>query len=137
MNKPFGVRPKIGGEITYFGFVEWWLSEFSEEERKYIESVYQPLGDPSGGSSLTKGKIYITSQTAAGLLGALAGWFKRNPEDRPLAYRILTKAEERAQSERNILSLHFIYQEMIQLNYRWRDEFPDALVFRLGNSLTI
>ena len=34
---------KIEGYIGYYGLEEWWINEFSEKERNYIESVYQPF----------------------------------------------------------------------------------------------
>ncbi len=128
----FGGNLKVEGEIGYLGLTDWWFFAFNDDERRYIESVYQPLGHPSGGSPLTKGKIVAMSQTAADLLSALGGWFKKKPDDRDLALRILKKAEEEALAGKRILPLHFTYQEMIRLHYRWRDEFPDALESAIG-----
>jgi hypothetical protein len=38
------MSPKIKGLIAYFDLTDWWISEFSEEERKHIIKIYQPLG---------------------------------------------------------------------------------------------
>lgn len=120
----FKKEPKIQGEIGYFGLSEWWLSEFSEEERRYILETFQPLG--STGNSLIEGNISHASNTAIKLLSSLAGWFKKK-EDRTIAYRILKKAEELINDKSDILDVHFLFQSKIQLYYRNRDNDPDAL----------
>lgn len=35
---------QIGGTIGYLGLSDWWLSDFSKSERKYIVKTFQPLG---------------------------------------------------------------------------------------------
>jgi tetratricopeptide (TPR) repeat protein len=122
-----GGHPEVEGQIGYFGLSEWWLSAFTESEREYIQATFQPLGTEPGESLLTKGTIASSSSSAGSLLGSLAGWFKKRPEDLGLALRIVAKAEECARADEDILSLHFAYQGRIQLNYRWRDEIAGAL----------
>jgi len=94
--------------MNHLGRAQWWLAQFSEQEREYIESV-------------------VGSVLATQWLYPLAGWFRKKSEDRALAQRILDRAEEEALFAHDIMSQHYTYQEIIQLNYRWRDEFPDAL----------
>jgi hypothetical protein len=65
--------------------------------------------------------------TVAACLVALAESLTAKPEDRALAARVLSKAEERALAEDDIVGLHFVYQEAIHLHYKWRDEFRDAM----------
>ncbi len=123
----FGKAPKrIEGSIGYFGLEDWWLTAFSDGERHYIQTTFQPLG--SSGDSLTSGAISYTNQTAVGLLGALAGWFGK-PEDRPIAHRILDKAAELSRSA-PVLDVHFLYQQMIEIYYKDRDkpEYMDRAV---------
>ena len=120
----FGKQPKIRGEIGYFGLSEWWLSEFSEEERQYILETFQPLG--STGNFLTEGNILHTSNTAIKLLSSLAGWFRKK-EDRNIAYKILMKGEELINEKSDILDVHFLLQSKIEIYYRNRDNDPDAL----------
>lgn len=120
----FKKEPKIQGEIGYFGLSEWWLSEFSEEERRYILRIFEPLG--STGSSLIEGEISHTSGTVIKLLSSLAGWFKKK-EDRTIAYRMLKKGEELINEKSDILDVHFLFQSKIELYYRNRDNDPDAL----------
>ncbi len=68
---------EIHGLIGYFGLAHWWLTTFTLAERRHIDESFKPLGLEVGGASsdnhLTRGEISDTSQTAAGLLSALAG----------------------------------------------------------------
>jgi tetratricopeptide (TPR) repeat protein len=111
-------KTKIKGSIGYFGLADWWLSAFSDQERQYILNKFQPLG--SSGNSLTCGEITYTSETAIGLLSALAGWFS-STDDRPIAHKILEKAEELSHSGAQILDVHFLYHEMIGIYYKDRE----------------
>ena len=114
----FSGKKQIKGNIGYFGLEDWWLSAFSEEERRYIQGKFQPLG--SSGDSLTSGEISSTSQTGVGLLHALAGWFAKK-DDRSLAYRMLDKAEELSKTEACVLDVHFLYGAKISLYNKDRD----------------
>jgi hypothetical protein len=100
----FLFRPKIQGELGYYGLGEWWLSTFIEQEREYIERKFTPMGGDA--RPLTQGEI-IGSGTgrASQLLWGLATWF-RNREDFFIAVRILKKVEEIATDP---LDLHFTY----------------------------
>lgn len=128
----FKRKKKIEGEIGYHGLEEWWLTTFTEKERDYIESVFQPMGlsvgfgTRSNSKPLTEGKINYSSGSAAGLLHSLAGWFN-NPHDRQLARKIVQKAEELAQGGSDILDLHFALQQEIEIYYRDRNTDPTAL----------
>lgn len=114
---------QISGMIGYFNLSDWWLLVFSEDEREYILNKYQPLG--SSDSSLIKGEISSTDETAISLLSALAGWFRKE-EDRKIGYKILEKAEEMVNGTRNILDIHFLYQVKSQIYYRNRNVDLDA-----------
>lgn len=119
-------KSEIKGEIGYFGLQDWWLSTFSQGERDRIEDVFHPLGADPNSRSLTQGDISYTSQTDAGLLQALAGWFN-NPRDRAIAKKIITKAEELVTTGGNVLDRHFTLSEKMVIYYRERDNTPDAL----------
>lgn len=120
----FNKSNKIGGDIGYFGLSEWWLSEFTIEERNYILKKFQPMG--SEGNSLVDGEISYTSQTALGFLSGLAGWFD-NEKDRKIAYRVLKKAEELINESCNIIDVHFYCMNKIKIYYKDRDKDPNAL----------
>jgi len=120
----FGQSPKPpAGLIKYFGLTDWWLRTFTEEERKRIVSTFQPLG--ASPDSLVVGDITQASGTPAGLLSALAGWFRKR-EDKSIAFRIIEKAEELA-PQADVLDRHFLYQAKIQTYYPFRDEHDIAL----------
>ncbi len=114
----FSKPKKTKGLIGYFGLESWWLSEFSDEERSLIAKTFQPLG--SSGSSLTSGDISYTSQTAVGLLQNLAGWFSKE-KDRPIAYKLMRKAEELSETEGSVLDAHFLYGQKLALYYKDRE----------------
>jgi hypothetical protein len=121
----FGQSPKPpAGFIKYFGLTDWWLATFTEKEREKIVSTFQPLGlspDP-----LIVGDITHASGTAAGLLSALSGWFRKR-EYKSIACRIIEKAEELA-PQAEILERHFLYQAKIQTYYPFRDEDDFSLL---------
>jgi hypothetical protein len=71
------------------------------------------------------GDITQASGTPAGLLSALAGWFRKR-EDKSIAFRIIEKAEELA-PQADVLDRHFLYQAKIQTYYPFRDEDDIAL----------
>jgi len=123
---------EVEGELGYFGLGNWWLSTFTKSQRAHIEGTFRAPGLPPACRPLTQGKRQLTFHTAAGLLTALAGGLRSIPEDRDLASCILAKAEERARAEDDTLGLHFAYQEMIRLHFKWRDRFPDALDLTYG-----
>jgi tetratricopeptide (TPR) repeat protein len=88
-----------------------------------IVSTFQPLG--LSPDSLIVGDITHASGTAAGLLSALAGWFRKR-ENKSIAFRIIEKAEELA-PQAEVLERHFLYQAKIQTYYPFRDEDDFAL----------
>lgn len=114
----FSKPKKTKGLIGYFGLESWWHSEFSEDERRHIAATFQPLG--SSGDSLTSGDISYTSQTAVGVLHNLAGWFSKEI-DRPIAHKILKKAEELSETEGSVLDAHFLYGQKLGIYYKDRD----------------
>jgi hypothetical protein len=115
----FGKSPKLpAGFIKYFGLTDWWLTTFTVEEREKIVSTFQPLG--LSPDSLIMGDITHASGTAAGLLSALSGWFRKR-ENKSIAFRIIEKAEELA-PQAEVLERHFLYQAKIQTYYPFRDE---------------
>lgn len=122
LNKP----TRVHGELGYFGLGDWWLHTFSASERQTIEAAYEPPGTSRGARPLTEGNGSSNWSTAAGLLTAVAGHLRQDPQNRSLAVRLLAKAEDRAITENDILGLHFAYQESIRLHYSWREQFADA-----------
>lgn len=85
-------RPYPDGTIRYFNLQDWWMTEFNEADRAYIESVFTPLG--FGAGTLTQGHIHSTTDEAHYMLKALAGWFYKTDYDLALAKRILAKYDD-------------------------------------------
>lgn len=114
---------KLEGYIGYFGLGNWWLSEFTEEERQHIEHAYHPMGHPPEKKPLTQGTLSSTSRTASNMLNGLSSWFT-GPEYRHIARKILSKAQELNHDNgniKNVLDEHFTLSEMIPVYYRDRD----------------
>lgn len=128
--------PQTGGLIRYYGLVGWWNATFTTDERRHIQTVFQPLG--SSGEKLTHGNISYTSQSATAFLGNLAGWFSKDP-DRHIAYRLLSKASETAGQGCSILDLHFLDQQLVQTCYRDRDQqaYLDAAISACEHQIAI
>jgi len=74
---------------------------------------------------IDRGRYHLLDWNSAGLLSALAGWF-RNGEDRSIAFRIIEKAEELT-SQAEVLERHFLYQAKIQTYYPFCDKDDFAL----------
>jgi len=123
LKRILGQYDQAAGDLGYFGLGTWWLSAFSNAERQHLETALAPAGS----KSLIQGREPSTFATAAAFLVSLASHLSKKPEDRDLAARVLAKAEERALAENDLIGLHFVYQEMIHLQYKWRETFPDAL----------
>ncbi|MCU0914843.1 MAG: hypothetical protein MUC88_09800 [Planctomycetes bacterium] len=122
-----GRHRQTTGELGYFGLMGWWTSSFSAAEREYMEAAFCVPPLPAGAKPLTRNRGLVAFQTAAGLLTVLADRLQEQARDRNLAWRVLAKAEERALAEGDIFGLHFVYHQMIRLQSRWRDQFPDAV----------
>lgn len=114
-----GLSKRLEGKIGYFDLANWFVSEFSDKERKHIFETFRPLG--SSGDSLASGTVLFTSQTAVSLLCSLAGWFSKET-DRPIAYKLLRKAEELAETESSILDAHFLYGQKLAIYYKDREK---------------
>jgi len=117
-------KTDIKGLIGYHGLSEWWLSEFSNDERNHIVSVYTPMG--SGQDILLNDNIDWSSSSIVHFLYNLSGWFN-NKGDRGLAIKILKKAEELVSDEIPIMDIHFFYQSLIEVHYSNR--FADSKSF--------
>ncbi len=130
-------KQKIAGFFKYYGLSDWWLTSFSNQEKKLIISVisaYRSLS--SDVSSLTKGEylgsapppLSFTSSNSnmSTFLCGLAHWFKK-PETYQIAKRLIEKAEEYVAEIKSVSDLHFYYLSKIEIYYRNRETESDAL----------
>jgi hypothetical protein len=81
----FVKRDKVGGLISFYGLTDWWLTEFTEEERQYICNRYHD-------DALTRGKI-TSNLPVTSFLNGLYSWF-RSKQDLHIARRIFDKMDE-------------------------------------------
>lgn len=120
-------KPKeqpVGGDIAFFGLSDWWMYEFTDDERNLIRSTYSPLGIP--GYQIDKGDVTASTQSVASFASNLAGWFNKE-DNRHIGYKFLRKADEYRNTDMPPLSLHFAMQARCQFFYRWRDHDEYAL----------
>ena len=127
----FKGRQKIAGYIGYFELTDWWLSDFSRNEQKYIIETFRPFSfedeaaKTKPGEILVKGKVSLTN-SIINFLTNLASWFSK-PKDRTIAYRILNKAEKLINEKTEILDIHFLLGGKAKIYYRNRNDDPNAL----------
>ena len=81
---------KVGGLINFYGLTDWWLAEFTEQERQYICNRYRPLGLRA--DALTHGKV-TTDQSVTDFLNTLVSWYG-SKQDSHIARRLYDKMEE-------------------------------------------
>jgi tetratricopeptide (TPR) repeat protein len=131
--------------IAYFNLADWWLSAFSPEERDWIESEHSkgtltigqtnPRPLTTGTFAQMNPPVTMNSLTSTMLLREIAFTAYRIWREKALG--VFHKAEEDGLSKlhlqpKYILDLHFVYQSMIELNYRDREQFGDALEIAVG-----
>ncbi len=103
----------------------WWINAFTEEERKYISSKYDPLVMSDSNIDKAQGTITFDGPGRVKLHG-LSTWF-RSRKDRDIERRLLEKSESVALEEGNVEDLHRTYRWMIPHYYKDRNEDTDAL----------
>jgi hypothetical protein len=105
---------------------DWWMSTFTDDERRLIAEQFRPMG--SSGGWISESNIERAPGGPVAFLTNLAGWFQSTPH-RHLALKILDKAEALAASggSKDVLDLHFMYLSRIQTSYRDRDVRAGAL----------
>jgi len=123
---PAKVSPQGGGLIGYYGLTDWWLSTFTEEERKEIQAVRPTLVVGDNEDIIIPERSYPGSTTGwlENGLSSLAIEFIGS-KDMDIAARLLAKAEETGGAK--LLDRHFTYQQMAQAYYRHRNDDPGAL----------
>jgi len=87
-------KQKVEGLILYHNLVDWWLTNFSQDERRYIDNRFQPMNQSA--HTLTSGK-YKKRQgeiiDTASFLNSLATWF-RSKSDSTILKRIQEKIHQ-------------------------------------------
>lgn len=83
----------IEGYIGFYGLVDWWLTEFTEEERRYMVGRFKPWEGEETSEKLIKGRIINLDLPVEMFLNNLAMWFK-STQDTSIAERIYKKMDE-------------------------------------------
>lgn len=117
----FSRKQQSGGMIGYFGLSDWWLSTFTDSQRRQLDTLYAeaPVLGMSGPRHLATGPGLATTRRASQLVGELAVLADKPAPD--LVPALLAKEEELALSSGNVLDLHFAYSTAIKLWYKRRD----------------
>ena len=123
-------QPVVNGEIGYWGLSDWWLSEFTDDERSYIDRSFSSFGSSGDGLGEIRGRLTtgeITFSTEKSPLSVLGGMVTpgNSDIDYSIAERCYRKAEEIGSSD--ILDLHFLYLSQIRFYYKRRNDHPEAL----------
>jgi tetratricopeptide (TPR) repeat protein len=105
-------KKKVTGVIGYYGLADWWLSTFTDKDRKRINTIYAH-------NDLTEGSILSLGASPTGYLTSMSGWF-RLIEDQHIAYKLLEKAEALKDSA-SVLEKHFLYQVKVETYYKFGD----------------
>ncbi|MEI6587807.1 MAG: hypothetical protein WCO05_02565 [Candidatus Moraniibacteriota bacterium] len=131
--KFFNSNNEPEGYIGYYDLKDWWLNTFTEEERSHMVDIFQPMG--ASEDILSKGKLeMLGNNSTLSFLTNLTGWFD-NPRDRSIAHRIISKAEEFVEAEKDIINLHFFYPTKMKLFYKDRDNDPASLQISIDSAL--
>ena len=116
--KLFG-KPKVGGDLKFYRLEGWWYSTLTESERKTITTRFPAkVSGPSPD---------WTSANVSNFLWSWSTWFRKTPEERAIARKMLTEAVVRARAEKTILDEHFSWGNLVEVWYRDRELLPEAL----------
>lgn len=118
-------QPRVGGTIAAFGLNDWWLNEFTEEEREIIRNKFKPMTQTKD-FLIDQGKEKAIDRNLFSFLTNLSGWFSTAD----LAYlgeKILDKAEQMMEEKTPVLEQHFFWHQRIKISYVRRDTDSTAL----------
>ena len=100
------------------GTFSWWEEEFTAEERRIIDTLFDSPGQITG--------MALANSSNPKDIATLASYL-RNPEHKHLAYRLLDRADSLDADGLAILDRHFHYASAGAFYYRWRDVDDFAL----------
>ena len=121
---------EVGGNISYYNLSDWWLNELTEEERKFIREIYNPMSSSSEREYIDEGKIISSTQSKIGFLSCLSTWFNKK-EYYNIAKKILLEGEKYINDNDDVLDKHFFYLAGIEIYYKNRENDPNALEYAI------
>lgn len=110
-----------GGLIRFFRLSDWYTTLSPEQQSKV--KYYYSLGINTDPKNLDTGNISSTSNSQKFLYPI--GMNATSHKDYPIAEIVLLKALESVDG--NPIDLHFVYDSLINLYYKQREDRPDAL----------
>ena len=116
---------KIAGDIGYHKLEEWWMNEFTEEERQFIRDTYKPFGAEED-FVIDEGEILETSASTVHFLCFSIGGYT-SYDNFNIGKKFLEKAESLIEEEKDIINIHFVYHYGIEIYYSNRDKIEGAL----------
>lgn len=116
-------KQNVGGEIAYYGLTDWWLNEFTAQERRLINATFKPMGRQR---NLDEGNVSKSSASVVDFLGNLASWFKK-AELYSIGKKILEEGERHYSNSKDVLDCHFFCHSAITVHYANRDGDPEAM----------
>ena len=112
----------IHGDVRRFDLVEWFTSEFTDDEQEVMANTYQPGAD-SPRRPLIEGNSAGFRTSRVSFLSSLAGWFV-DPGHLSIAERVFDKATSLASDETDVLDRHCLLSEVIRIYSRQGKQEP-------------
>ena len=112
----------IQAVLSRFGLVEWFASAFSDDEQKYMATMYQPAGSRAG-QPLVEGDDVEYRQSPVSFLTGLAS-FVCDEEHLSIAERVFDKAQSMDSDDMDVLDRHCMLSEMIRIYDPLRKQEP-------------
>lgn len=119
---------EVGGSIDYHNLNDWWLNELTEQERKTIREIYNPVSTVPERNYIDEGRIISSTQSKIGFLSCLSTWFNKK-EYYDIAKKVLLEGEKYINDSDNILDKHFFYLQGIKIYYKNRENDPNAFKY--------
>lgn len=118
-------QPRVGGTIAELGLENWWLNEFTEEEREIIRNKFKPMYQ-SKNFIIDRGLEKVMVRNLFNFLTDLAGWFSTS-DLAHIGERMLDEAERIMPKKTSILDQHFFWHQRIKTSYVRRDTDSTAI----------
>lgn len=97
---------------------DWWLSDFTEDEREAIERAFRPLGNITASAMVAQSNPFANGSLAVHL---------KTEDLRHLGYRLWEQADRMISHDMRVLDQHFYWAGRGEFYYRFRDADGFAL----------
>ena len=108
----------MNGLIGYYKLEDWWFNSYTEQERKFINESYHPLGAEK--NLLIEGNVKCNDEKEFIFLANLSSWFNTK-EQYNISSPMILESERLFKNESvPVLDLHFYYNNLITFYYKFR-----------------